>query len=213
MHIISLFSEPLGLAAKDSTFCRIDFGASRDCSFLCLDQSPLHPWLPSEISLSLPNSFAMSLARKRRTDRGESPALPHAVQRSYSEDEKARPPSPPSLAAYPDHRSPQRPIPQPRPKETYQRRENISSWAVAAFLTIIAFILRFYRIGHPDQVVFDEVHFGAFAGQYIRREYYFDVHPPLAKMLNGLAGWMVGFDGGFGFEQIGDSYTSHNVSG
>jgi dolichyl-phosphate-mannose-protein mannosyltransferase len=59
--------------------------------------------------------------------------------------------------------------------------------------------------------VFDEVHF-AFAGQYIRREYYFDVHPPFAKMLNGLAGWWVGFDGDFGFENIGDNYTVANVS-
>ena len=72
--------------------------------------------------------------------------------------------------------------------------------------------MRFYRIAHPDQVVFDEVHFGSFAGQYIRREYYFDVHPPLAKMLNGLAGWAVGFKGDFGFEQIGDNYTTNNVS-
>lgn len=79
-------------------------------------------------------------------------------------------------------------------------------------MTILAFIVRFYRIGHPDQVVFDEVHFGSFAGHYIRREYYFDVHPPFAKMLNGLAAWFVGFDGNFGFEQIGDVYTANDVS-
>jgi hypothetical protein len=58
---------------------------------------------------------------------------------------------------------------------------------------------------------FDEVHFGKFAAYYITREYYFDVHPPFAKLLFGLAGWFVGFDGKFHFENIGDSYTEHHV--
>jgi hypothetical protein len=35
-----------------------------------------------------PLSLTMSLARKRRTDRGESPSLPHAVNRSVSDDHK-----------------------------------------------------------------------------------------------------------------------------
>ena len=103
---------------------------------------------------------------------------------------------------------------------------------VVGALTALAFLLRFYKINHPDQVVFvatriypsypqstnhksyprfDEVHFGKFAAYYISREYYFDVHPPFAKMLFGLAGWFVGFDGQFNFENIGDSYTENHV--
>ncbi|KZT71964.1 glycosyltransferase family 39 protein [Daedalea quercina L-15889] len=83
--------------------------------------------------------------------------------------------------------------------------------AMIAILTILAFALRFYKINHPDQVVFDEVHFGKFASYYIKRQYYFDVHPPLAKMLFGLAGWFVGYDGHFLFDNIGDSYTENHV--
>lgn len=37
------------------------------------------------------------------------------------------------------------------------------------------------------------------------------MHPPLAKLLFGLAGWFVGYDGSFGFENIGDSYTEAHV--
>ncbi|KII87353.1 glycosyltransferase family 39 protein [Plicaturopsis crispa FD-325 SS-3] len=86
-----------------------------------------------------------------------------------------------------------------------------ASVAVVVTLTLLALALRFYKINHPDQVVFDEVHFGKFASYYILREYYFDVHPPFAKLLFGLAGWFVGFDGHFSFENIGDSYTENHV--
>ncbi|KAI5999336.1 glycosyltransferase family 39 protein [Pisolithus orientalis] len=86
-----------------------------------------------------------------------------------------------------------------------------ASVAVVGVLTALAFALRFYKINHPDQVVFDEVHFGKFASYYILRQYYFDVHPPFAKLLFGLAGWFVGFDGHFTFDNIGDSYTENHV--
>ncbi len=78
-------------------------------------------------------------------------------------------------------------------------------------LLVLAFAARFYKIWHPDQVVFDEVHFGKFAAYYLRREYFFDVHPPLAKLINAAAGYLAGFDGRFEFDNIGDKYSAHNV--
>lgn len=86
-----------------------------------------------------------------------------------------------------------------------------ASKIMVAILTTLAFIVRFVKLNHPDQVVFDEVHFGKFAAYYLRREYYFDVHPPFAKLLFALAGWFVGFEGDFNFDDIGDSYTANNV--
>lgn len=91
------------------------------------------------------------------------------------------------------------------------RQERLTSYAVALALTFGAICVRFWGIRHPHQVVFDEVHFGGFANQYLRREYYFDVHPPLAKMLNALAGWFVGYDGNFAFKSIGDDYIEAGV--
>ncbi len=76
---------------------------------------------------------------------------------------------------------------------------------------MLAAALRFYSISFPDQVVFDEVHFGKFAAYYLRREFHFDVHPPLAKLINALAGYIAGFDGHFEFDQIGDKYLENNV--
>ncbi|KAJ2332920.1 Dolichyl-phosphate-mannose--protein mannosyltransferase 4 [Coemansia sp. RSA 2681] len=85
-----------------------------------------------------------------------------------------------------------------------------SSYAFMAVLAL-SFITRYYRIWDPAQVVFDEVHFGKFASYYLRREYYFDVHPPLAKMLIALGGWLIGYDGHFLFEKIGMDYMSNGV--
>ncbi|KAI4269930.1 MAG: hypothetical protein LQ337_006996 [Flavoplaca oasis] len=89
-----------------------------------------------------------------------------------------------------------------------------SEWdyKLALFLiTTIAFITRFWGINHPNEVVFDEVHFGKFASYYLQRTYFFDVHPPFGKLLFALMGWFVGYDGHFHFDNIGDSYIKNNV--
>ncbi len=38
-----------------------------------------------------------------------------------------------------------------------------------------------------------------------------DVHPPLAKLLLTLAGWLAGFDGDFDFKDIGKDYLEPGV--
>jgi len=53
--------------------------------------------------------------------------------------------------------------------------------------------------------------FGGFASKYIKGKFFMDVHPPLAKLLLTLAGWLAGFDGNFDFKEIGKDYVEPGV--
>lgn len=84
-------------------------------------------------------------------------------------------------------------------------------WIGLAVVTGFAIYTRFTKISSPPNVVFDEVHFGKFASYYLERTYFFDLHPPFAKLLIAFMGWLVGYDGSFKFENINDDYIANNV--
>lgn len=54
---------------------------------------------------------------------------------------------------------------------------------VFLFLMVLAFITRFLFLSYPSEAVFDEVHFGKFVKAYFTHQYYFDIHPPLGKLM------------------------------
>ncbi|KAK9860915.1 hypothetical protein MYU51_006309 [Penicillium brevicompactum] len=86
-----------------------------------------------------------------------------------------------------------------------------SDYKLIVLVTMIAAAVRLFRIYQPTSVVFDEVHFGGFASKYIKGKFFMDVHPPLAKLLLTLAGWLAGFDGNFDFKDIGKDYLEPGV--
>lgn len=59
----------------------------------------------------------------------------------------------------------------------YLRPDALIAWA---FLLVGA-ISRFYDIGEPRLIVFDETHFTKFLTWYWSGHYFVDIHPPLAK--------------------------------
>ncbi len=76
------------------------------------------------------------------------------------------------------------------------------------FLIILglSLISHFIFFGHPKQVVFDEVHFGKFISGYYSHEYYFDIHPPLGKLIIAGFGKFFDFKPEFSFAQIGENF-------
>ena len=79
---------------------------------------------------------------------------------------------------------------------------------IVATFTVLALVTRFYKISSGNFVLWDEAHFGKFGTHYIDGTFYFDVHPPLGKMLIGLAGRLSGYTGGWGFSS-GEVYPEN----
>ena len=67
------------------------------------------------------------------------------------------------------------------------------------FLTAIGIITRVFRIQFPKSVVFDEAYFGNFTNSYLRREYFHDIHPPLAKLIMAGVASYAGYKGEYNF--------------
>lgn len=80
---------------------------------------------------------------------------------------------------------------------------------VVILLLVLGFGIHFAWLGTPDSAVFDEVHFGKFISAYFTHEYYFDIHPPLGKLMIAGWGWLWGFQPGFSFASIGDTYPDN----
>jgi len=86
-------------------------------------------------------------------------------------------------------------------------------WTVFGVCMLLTMWTRLHKVSQPAWVCWDETHFGKMASWYINRTFFFDVHPPLGKMLIAGMGYTTGYNGTHPFEKPGDPYDDHNYLG
>ncbi|MDE1975307.1 MAG: phospholipid carrier-dependent glycosyltransferase [Patescibacteria group bacterium] len=79
-----------------------------------------------------------------------------------------------------------------------------------AIVAAVSAVTHFVFFGYPAQVVFDETFAGRFLGDYARGSFFFDVHPPLAKLIVYAVGFLTGASYGSDMGAIGDALP-HSV--
>ena len=97
---------------------------------------------------------------------------------------------------------------QPPSKKEEQRQGGVW-WLLLGLVSLASLATRLHSLDMGSQVCWDETHFGKFAGWYINRTYFFDVHPPLGKLVIAGIGRAVGYNGTFGFRDAGQDFSAH----
>ncbi|KAJ7116308.1 glycosyltransferase family 39 protein [Mycena epipterygia] len=185
----------------------VDFGPSdRDSPPRTSDDFEQVPYPPSHWSAShheeeLP-LFSMNEEKARRRvpkAPGAPPFVSDLDRDTYDDEGKDVYNKPRAFKAYQGSGRPRYPLSPPPTSIKEFLLQNLEHVTPVVY-TLLSCWTRFHKIGHSNMVVWDEAHFGKFGSHYLKREFYFDVHPPLGKMIVGLVGLLAGYDGHFEFK-------------
>lgn len=80
---------------------------------------------------------------------------------------------------------------------------------ISITLFVVALCTRFYKLSEPNNIVFDELHYGKYVSLYMKKTFFFDQQPPLGKQLISAVANLVGFNGNYTFAQIGSEYSDN----
>lgn len=84
--------------------------------------------------------------------------------------------------------------------------KNMSNRKILIIILLLSATTHFIFFGYPKETVFDEVHFGKFISAYYTGEFYFDIHPPLGKLIIAGFAKLFNFKPDFNFAQIGEKF-------
>lgn len=88
-------------------------------------------------------------------------------------------------------------------------KQKFLSYLLPIILLIVGLTTHFIFLSHPNQTVFDEVHYGKAVNGYLAGKYFFTGHPPLGPELIALGAWLGGYkDVGFSFDHIGQEFPN-----
>lgn len=76
-------------------------------------------------------------------------------------------------------------------------------------LLLVSIGVHFAFFGHPNETVFDEVHFGKFVSAYYTHQYYFDIHPPGGKLIIAGFAKLFNFSPEYSFAEIGQPFPDN----
>src|SRR3989344_3457044 len=91
--------------------------------------------------------------------------------------------------------------------------KHANAWMVICIIVVLSIASRLLFLGSVREVVFDEVHFGKFISSYCcTHERFFDIHPPIGKLIIAGGAYLSGYNGSFLFESIGQPYGDTRVA-
>ena len=68
-----------------------------------------------------------------------------------------------------------------------RKKNKILTIATLIAITLVSLMLHLWRISYPDRPVFDEAYFAMYAADYVTRDHYLAIHPPLGNLIYAAA--------------------------